>query len=245
VVTGPAGSITLQTWEVTGITPIGRSFWKKLDGTLDIGFSYTRSSEIAQLNVNSDTVFRKPAFQGRLTASGTFTANQEDDEGDDRATLQASYFRYRGRRWFVGGAAGFDVNESLGLRLRSQVAGAAGIRVINTNRAQLSLGTGLSVNHERGVDTEPVENVEGVFLFQTSYYSYDRPKTNVDVDFQYFPSVSSLGRQRLQLDAALKREIWKDVFLSFNGFDTFDSRPPNPDANVNDVGVVISFGWSY
>ena len=36
----------------------------KLDGSVDAGFSYTRSSGVAQLNVNSDTVFRKPAFAG-------------------------------------------------------------------------------------------------------------------------------------------------------------------------------------
>jgi len=28
-------------------------------------------------------------------------------------------------------------------------------------------------------------------------------------------------------------------------FDTFDSRPPNETANHNDVGIVLSFGWSY
>jgi hypothetical protein len=57
--------------------------------------------------------------------------------------------------------------------------------------------------------------------------------------------LSNWGRQRLQLNASTKREVWKDVFLSLNGFDTFDSRPPNETAERNDVGVVLSFGWSY
>jgi hypothetical protein len=47
------------------------------------------------------------------------------------------------------------------------------------------------------------------------------------------------------LDTALRREVWKDFFLSVSVFDTFDSRPPNPDSNRNDVGVVLSFGWTY
>ena len=59
------------------------------------------------------------------------------------------------------------------------------------------------------------------------------------------PSLSDFGRQRIQLDAAVKREIWKDLFLSLTGYNTFDSRPPNPEANTNDVGVVMSIGWSY
>jgi hypothetical protein len=39
--------------------------------------------------------------------------------------------------------------------------------------------------------------------------------------------LSNWGRQRLQLDASTKREVWKDVFVSVNMFDTFDSRPPH------------------
>ena len=74
---------------------------------------------------------------------------------------------------------------------------------------------------------------------------YDHPRTNVDTAFQYYPSLTNWGRQRLQLDASAKRKVWKDVFLSLSGFDTFDSRPPNETANHNDVGLVLSFGWSY
>jgi hypothetical protein len=244
VVAGIDGEASLPLMDVTVITAIGRSFWQKLDGSVDIGFSYTKSSAIAQLNVNSSTVYRRPAFEGRLTASGTLTKS-EDGERDDRATVQASYVRYRGQRWFVAGAASLESNESLGLRLRSQVAGSIGPRLVNTNRAYVTAGAGLSVNHEEAVDAESTDNLESMFTFRTSYFSYDRPKTNVDVSFQYFPSLSNWGRQRIQLDAAVKREIWKDVFIAVNLFDTFDSRPPNPDSHSNDVGVVLSFGWSY
>src|SRR5262245_15960679 len=46
--------------DVAEITTIGRSFWRKLDGSFDVGFSYTRSSGVAQLNLNSDTIYRQP-----------------------------------------------------------------------------------------------------------------------------------------------------------------------------------------
>ena len=58
-VVGPAGIGSLAMTEVTAITPMGTSFWSKLDGSFDAGFSYTRSSGVGQLNLNSETVFRK------------------------------------------------------------------------------------------------------------------------------------------------------------------------------------------
>ena len=106
---------------------------------------------------------------------------------DDRAALEFSYARYRGRRWFVSGATGFETNESLGLVLRSQVGGMVGLRLVNTNRAQFEVGSGLVVNDERGVDTEPTQNVEGALGLRSSYYTYDRPKTEFYGDVQYLP----------------------------------------------------------
>jgi len=60
--TGRVDAVAMK--DVVLITPIGRSFWSKLDGTIDAGFSYTKSSGIAQLNFNSETVYRRPAFAG-------------------------------------------------------------------------------------------------------------------------------------------------------------------------------------
>jgi hypothetical protein len=245
VVNEAGGEVSLPMTDVTVIMPIGASFWAKLDGSLDFGFSYTRSSHIAQLTVTSTTVYRKPAFEVRLTGSGTLTKNETDGVRDDRATVQGSYLRYRGQRLFVGGGGGFESNESLGLILRSQVAGVVGARLVNSNRAQLALGGGLSANDEQNVDADSTQNLEGLFTFRTSYYAYDRPRTNIDIAVQYYPSLTDWGRQRIQLDASARREIWKDVFLSVNMFDTFDSRPPTANADRNDVGVVLSFGWTY
>jgi hypothetical protein len=245
VVVEATGPVSLPMPDVTVITAIGRSFWKKLDGSVDIGFSYTHSSNIAQLNINTTTVYRRPSFEARLTGSGTATQTSDEEERDDRGAIQASYVRYRGARLFVGGGAGVETNESLGIELRSQISAAVGQRLVNTNRAQLLVSGGLSFNDERGVDSEATQNLEAIMTFRTSYYSYDWPRTNLDLALQYFPSLSNVGRQRIQFDTSVKREIWKDVFLAVNVFDTFDSRPPGADAETNDVGVVLSFGWSY
>jgi ABC-type sulfate transport system substrate-binding protein len=62
---------------------------------------------------------------------------------------------------------------------------------------------------------------------------------------QYYPSLSEWGRQRLQLDVSAKQELFKDLFAAVDVFDTFDSRPPNAGFANNDIGVVLSLGWSY
>jgi len=98
----------------------------------------------------------------------------------------------------IGAGGGFESNESLGLILRSQVAGTAGVRLVNSNRAQVSMSAGLAGNDEQNVDADATQNLEGILTFRTSYYAYDRPRTNFDFSIQYYPSLSNWGRQRLR-----------------------------------------------
>ena len=239
------GNVSLPMLQATLIVPIGASFWKRLDGSLDLGFNYTRSSGVAQATLNSETVFRQPAFAVNLDFSATLTKQQDETEPDDRGNLDLSYVRYRGRRWLVSGATRLETNESLGLVLRSQVGGVVGLRLVNTNRAQFEVGGGLMVNDERGVDTDPTQNLEGLLTLRSSFYTYDRPKTTFSGSVQDYPNLTTWGRQRLQVDSNIKREVWKDFYFSLDVFDTFDSAPPNPDAARNDVGVVTAISWSY
>ena len=83
-VVSAAGDRALAMADVTIIRPIGASFWQKLDGSVDAGFNYTRSSGVAQLNFNSDTVYRSAASRARLAASLTITQNEDDPGRDDR-----------------------------------------------------------------------------------------------------------------------------------------------------------------
>jgi hypothetical protein len=235
-------SVTLSLAEVTRIRPIGASLWSRLDGSIDAGFTYTRSSGITQFNLNSRIVYRRPAFQLQLTTSDTLVRQRDDDERDDRGNLDLSYVRDIGRHWFWAGTGRLESNESLGLTLRSQLGGWVGVRLVNSNRATFDVGWGAVYNNEDGVDTEPRRNIEGLLGLETWY---DGPKTDLEATVDYFPGLSDWGRHRLQVDAAVKRELWKDFFVALNLYDTFDSAPPSPGADRNDVGVVASIGWSF
>jgi len=243
---GEGSEPVLPIEEITGIEPLGRSFWAKLTGSVGAGFTYTRSSGISQLTFNSDTTYRRPAFQASLNGAATLTSQRDEgDSNDSVANVQFFYERYRGRRWFIAGLGQVETNRSLGLDLRTQGGGLVGARLVNTNRSQVQIGAGVVGNDERGVDVDSTQNIEGLVALKTSYYTYDRPKTNLDVTVQYFPSLSDWGRQRFQLTSAVKRELWKDFYVGLNVYDTFDSAPPNAGAFRNDVGTTTSISWSF
>ena len=143
LITGGGVVVSVAIPEVTRIAAIGESFWRKLDGSVDAGFNYTRSSGVAQTTLHSDTMFRRPAFSIQLTGSATLTYKTDDSATrSNQASVDLTYARYAGLRWFFAGLGRVETNESLGLVLRSQVAGIAGLRLVNTNSSQFQVTIG-------------------------------------------------------------------------------------------------------
>ena len=193
VVEGGTAIATLPTGEVTNIIPIGASLWRKIDGSVDAGFTYTQSTGIAQTTWNSNTMYRRPAFLMRLTTSATLTQREDEEESEDRAAIQFSYVRYRGRRWFASGSLRFETNDSLGILLRSQGGGLVGLLPVNTNRAQLELGAGAVVNNEDAVETGTTQNIEALLTLKSSVLLVRFPENEFRFQRPVLPQPQPVG----------------------------------------------------
>lgn len=238
------GTITVDFREVVYIAPIGRSFWSKLDGSLDLGMSYTQSSGVAQVNLSSSATFRRPNLQLTLAGSSYFT-HQQDADNTSRHTLQLTHTRslLTQSLWMVLG--GFESNPDLGYDLRSTVSAGLGHYFVRSNRAIFALGGGLSVNEELPVDGEAVENLDAFASMRQSYFTYDFPKTSLSLAADLYPSLSNWGRTRVEFNGSLKREIIRDFTVGVTAYDSYDSRPPTVDARKNDFGLTITVGWTF
>lgn len=237
-------TIAIDMSSVVSIAPIGHSFWSKLDGNFDLGMSYTQSSGVGQLNVNSGVTFRRPNLQMTLSGASYFT-HQENAEDTSRHTLQFGSSRslFRQSLWMIG--AGIDRNQELGYDLRSTVSALFGHYLVRSNRAVLAFGGGLSVNEELPVEGEGVENLDAVFALRQSYFTYDYPKTSMSVAADVYPGLSQWGRVRVEFNGSIRREIVHDFTIGLTVYDSYDSRPPSADARKNDVGLSLTVGWTF
>jgi hypothetical protein len=243
-VTTMAGPIPFDLIEVVYIAPIGSSFWRRLDGSIDTGLSYTVSSGVAQFNFNTSVTHRRPTVTLSLTAS-SYVTRQAGAEDTSRETLQFSRSQLIGRRglWFVQG--GLERNEQLGFALRSTVTAGTGRYLVRSNRADVAVGGGLSANNEQPVDAAAVQNLEGFASIRQSFFTYDFPKTNVSFSADVYPGLSNWGRIRAELNGAIKREVIHDFTVGFTAYNSYDNRPPTADARTNDFGLSLTIGWTF
>lgn len=243
IVSGPQ-TVTVDFFDVFGLSPVYQTFWKRWEGSLDLGFNYTQSSNLVQFNFDFEGTYRVREAQ-IVTDLTAFFSRQDDVTAASRGSFGLRYDRFIGKRWILEGGLGLDRNIQLGLDLRESLGVAGGRYLIQTNQAWLVVFAGFTGNHEIPVSGEDTDSLEGVVGGRYSYFMYDFPKLTVATALAVFPSFTVSGRVRLEASASVKREIISDFYLSIALFDSFDSRDPTTLEPKNDWGPTLSIGWQF
>jgi len=233
----------LQT--VVRITPMGDGWWGRFDGSLDVGFSFTKANEARQLSLAGDATRRGERLGLTLNVSSLFTS-QEGVENTSRQVVDLQIQRYLPRRWLVAVLIQFQQNEELQLDLRSTLGAGGGRYLIQSNRTILSLLGGMSFTRENFTGPEPGEsNAEALAILDFQTFTFDDPETDISARLSVVPSLTQAGRVRIDFDSRVRREILKDFYFSLTFFDNYDSDPGLVDAERNDYGLISSFGWAF
>jgi len=239
---GPAVLVDLA--DVVKITPIKQRFWDRLDGSIDLGASYTKSTGIGQGSLSVAVGTRRRNFEVSTTFDTTITVQPEEPVAS-RTVLSLGYVQLLRNRWFVPGLGKFERNTDLGLDLRSSVSVGFGRFLVQTNRTLFGASGGLVVNQEIPVEGDKSENVEAFANVSYSFFTYDTPKTNITTSFTVFPSLNVAGRVRTDVDIALKRELLKDFTVGLTIWDMYDSKAPSGSSSTHDFGATVSIGWTF
>jgi hypothetical protein len=243
-VVGLSGTRAVDIALVVRIQQLRRGFWMRLSGSLDVGFSYTASSELAQFQLDGSLQYRRPTFQLRLDANSLLTS-QPDATETRRNSAEFGYVRFRGNRQLAFGQVRLEQNRELGYELRANLRGGYGKYLVRHQGNELLGAIGLNVNHEVPVEGDAKDNLEGLIVLGWQNFSFTFPKTDLSVQLTAFPSFSEWGRWRMDLEARIKREIIRDFTVSLNGYDSYDSRPATEGASNNDWGLSFALGYSF
>jgi hypothetical protein len=238
----PPRSIDLA--DIVRLVPIGQSFWQRIDGSLDLGFSYTQSSGVVQLNTAFETTLRRPSRESTASFNSFFTRQPEVPDSD-RSSFQFGQAWLRSGGWRIFAVGQLDRNPDMGFDLRAIGSAGAGRDFLRTNRRRFSVGGGLTVNREYPVDAPNLNNIEAMFLARYALFSYNYPKTNLDIYSVLSPSLSDTGRVRVEFSGQVRRELLRDFTMALTVYNSYDNRPPTEGAEKNDVALSLSLGWTF
>jgi hypothetical protein len=235
---------SLSLLDVVSFSPIRSRFLEQIDGSIDLGASYTQSSGVGQVSFDTNAAYRQPSFEASMAFSASLTKSS-DSPNSARYALNVGFARFHANGWVSTPFALLEHNPDLGFDLRSTAAATIGKFLVRSNRTTVELGAGAAVGRELPVGETAVTNVDALIGFSASGYTYDYPKTSIDFSLLVFPALKDAGRIRVNANTKLKRELLRNFFIALTGYDSFDNRPPGTDVHQNDVGFSLSLGWTF
>jgi hypothetical protein len=244
-VIGPTETVILDMDRVITIMPIKQTFWGRVDGSLNVGASFTSADSILQYSIESDATYRVRKFSAKVALS-LIETRQDARDTTFKDSLDFTYTRYRKNRYFGSGFVSFDRSSELGIDFRTELGGAFGRSFIQSARTRLAGAMGLMVSRETPIGEEPSStSYSALIRGQYHFFLYNYPKTDILVDLGVIPSISEWPRVRLEFNAALMREIVTDFTVNFSVYDSYDSDPPGDAIANHDFGVILSIGWTF
>ncbi len=232
--------------DVTGLVPLSDgkppSFWQRLDGSIDAGYSFTRgNADLTQSSLSIRSGYVREKYNAQITASSIFS-RQEDALSTSRHAFSGRLDRFLGPRALAFFLGGLERNDRQQLNLRTTTGGGLGWRLVKNKNTELSIRGGLTFTNERFTDA--VELSSGEALGQVEWKGLRFGSVELSTDARFYPSLTESGRYRIEYDSTMRIPLLSQLTWSLSLFDRFDSNPPQP-VQRNDYGLVSAFGFTF
>lgn len=232
-------------WDIVNIAYLKNKFIQRTDGSINLGLSYTKASNVLQYSIGGYAIHRIKYYATRIDLS-TIRTNENNGNITKNNDYSLSLTRYLPRKWFIKLQEKFQQNTELDLLYRFQSALGPGYDIIRTNKNRLYGLIGISHNLEETIQTDQnSNNIEGIVSLQYRWIQYRHPKIDVTSGLNYFPSMTVQNRFRLEFNLNAKFEIITDMFFNIEFYDKFDSKNISDGKAKNDYGIITSIGYMF
>jgi len=238
-------TIRVSLGRVVGMMPIEQTFWSRIDGSLELGFSFAKANENLQISF-----FGEVTYTGRKWGGGfSYDAYRQKQEDVDEVSRNTG--RVTGERFFNGPWDGLvflqlETNTQLSLDLRTTLAATGLYDLVRGTSSRLYAAGGLGFLNEQF--TGSTSSNQALQLITAAHYEYFRfhdPEVDISADVSFSPVITDLGRFLITGNFKGKYEILTDLYIALTFFATYDTDPPDTTAEKADYGTSLSLGWKF
>lgn len=229
--------------DIVSINQVATSFWKGLEGSANYGLSYAKGSDNLQSNFAFNVKYRSNHLLHRIVINSIISNNAEIYSQKQDATYSLYYYFYK--RTFAGYTLGWQQNSELGIQNRIITGLSVGYVAAESNMNLLKTSTGLSINIEYSDEGTQSQNLEALFNLTYDLYLFAHPKISLNTYATIFPSLTSWGRLRTDMNTQLSWEIFSDFTFGLSLYFTSDNQPTSTTASNVDWGTTTSIGYTF
>jgi hypothetical protein len=230
--------------EIASIETRKPTFWRQLQGAMDLGYSFSSGNGQSTLNADTNVAYRAKGWEAATAFNSTFNG-QTGASKTNREDLQTTFAKFLNRNSYVMALSDFLHSSQQDLKLRTTLGGGYGHFIKRTTANNLSWLAGVVYTHESfetAVSQPSDQNIEAVLGLR--YYLYRFNFGEADSQLLVFPGLTDAGRVRVTTNNSVSIKLRNNFHLVFTFWDNFDSRPPAT-ARKNELGISSGIGWSF
>lgn len=240
------GAELVNVEDIVEIFPIRRNFWLRTSGNFNLGFNYSKGSDIGTLAFSGNLSYRKRKGNFTLAWDNNYTF-QADTLNSTKGDASLGWERKLKKQWSLGMVIGWSQNSQLGVQSRGDLTMIGIYDFVYNKWNRLLLGAGASVQREVPYDTTGVTNdMTGIAVLSWKVYKYTNPKIWVDADVTFIPYFTTANRYRTDLNLSPKISIiGNDFKIGFRVYYTFDTNPLVEVDARSDWGVNLELTYTF
>lgn len=236
----------LERTKVVTMNQTSDRFWQRFNGSINMGLIYSKGNESTQFNFATKVQYPRERwatgadFNSTLAGStGASTSTRNDTSVYARRLLKWN-------NWFYTGLGSFLQSSEQNIQLQSNLGGAVGRYVKNTNHAVISLSSGLAWQNTRytqSLASQRSQNVATLLVAsEVEVFKFD--KTNLTIQGSVFPAISEPGRVFTSTNVSYYLKFFGNFTWNLSFYGNWDNQPPTH-LSGSDYGSSSGIGWTF
>jgi len=238
-------STEIKLTDITYLLKMEKGFFKSLSGKVGAGFSFSKSSSLGQLTLNSTVNYAQKRFEYQLTASELASIDSSEFSRDNENIQLFSNYSL-GEVWFLSGLLNYQRNLELSLSRRFQEMLGGGGKLIVRNDMQLLLVSGITMNQERS--TEGLERgllFEIPLMLRFNFYRFHHPDIQISSIQTAYYGLTEKGRVRFDSNTSFSLTIIRDLSVGLSFYTNYDNKPSSSSNSNFDFGSSFTFSYKF
>jgi hypothetical protein len=225
------------------LTSLDTDFLKRLNGNVSAGLSFTKSSQIGQVNFSAMVHFATKLLDYQLSVSSIGSIDSGKYSRDNENAILINSYDLTAT-WFISGAVQYQRNLELSTSRRYLFMLGIGNKLLIKKNMRLLATTGMTFSQEKSIEgVSSGLQFELPVMFQFNFYQFRNPDIQISSTQTVYFGIGQNGRVRYDGSTNFSWQLIRYFYLNLSPYTNFDSHAPAGSGSNFDFGII--FGLSY
>ena len=235
--------IPIHITKIYQLVSVDTDFFKRLNGNVAAGLSFTKSSSIGQITFSANVQYATKVLDYQLSASSITSIDSGKFSRDNENLFLVSSYDLS-TTWFLSLAAQYQRNQELSIARRWLGLTGIGNKLVIKKNWRLLATTGITFSSEKSIEgVSSTLLLDIPMMIQFNFYQFRHPDIQISSTQTLYIGLDQGGRVRYDGNTNFSWQLIRYFYLNINPYTNFDSQPPAGSNSNFDYGIV--FGLSY